>query len=126
MENLLLGIPETWNELPIKLSRITTSEDNKYLMNDDIAMVVEFDPNDAGKYIKNGDIVTIETENEKFDYHAFLYQKIKGKHHFIPISNFENKTEFAVTNLNEIKILAKILGSFREISEKTSFIRIEI
>lgn len=125
MKTIEIAIPQTWKGLPIKLSRIITTEDNRFLNNGDIAAFIQIS-NDPSNYIKSGDLICLETDSEGFDGHIFKYEPvvdIKGvKHVFIPISQFLERNEIVVDDLSEAPIKGKMLCSFRGLSEGISFL----
>lgn len=127
METIEIAIPQTWKGLPIKLSRIITTEDNRFLNNGDIAAFIQIS-NDPSNYIKSGDLICLETDSVGYDGHIYMYQPLvdtKGvKHVFLPISQFLERDEIVADNFSEVPIKGKMLCSFRGLSEGISFLNL--
>ncbi|EPH89997.1 hypothetical protein D922_03372 [Enterococcus faecalis 06-MB-DW-09] len=125
MENLEVAIPQFWKGLPVRLSRIVTTDDNPYLNNGDFAAFIQIlgDPSD---FIKPGDLLCLETDSKGFEGHVFEYHvkvETKGvRHIFSPISQFLERDEIVIDDLSEVQIKGKLLCSFRGLSEGISFL----
>lgn len=123
MEQLEVILPMFWKGLEVKLSKVATTSDNEWLSNEDTVALVKLPAGHAADYVKNGDVLLLETENKEYSSHAYHYSENKNNntHVFSPLSVFLEKETIVVADLSEIKILGKILCSFKNISEEICF-----
>lgn len=129
MENSKVILPNNWRGLPIYLSRIVTTDDNKYFRNNDIVGWADLKGEKYSDYVKNGDFVQLESLDEEFSGHVFRYElevtQAGTLHHFLPTSNFLNAKEITVKKMSDITILSKVLFIFHEMSEDIKFSQYE-
>lgn len=114
-------IPIEWNGLPVYLKNISTSSDNKFLNDGDIGLLVDLITVEPQQYIKENDLVLLESNNPKYASHSFVYTITDGKHTFTPLSNFLGRETLVYDSLNDVIILGKMLCSFRDQSEQIEF-----
>lgn len=128
MEEISIMIPTLWKGLPVKLQRVSTTPDNEILNHHDVALIVNLTDINPMMYIKENDIVLLKSTDENYASHAFKYTtgiSTKGKTHiFTPISGFLEREPLSYLTLDDVKILGKILCSFRSISEEIEYLSI--
>lgn len=125
MEPIDIVLPHTWRGFPVHLSSITTTDDSKILNNGDIVLVASLNKQNVINFIRDKDVLLLESQNEEFESHAFEYNRIVNEdgmtHKFIPLSKFLDKKTFETTSINDVNIVGKVLCSFKNVSEEIQF-----
>ncbi|QXN86324.1 hypothetical protein KV134_08945 [Tetragenococcus halophilus] len=125
MESVYITLPNTWKGLPVHLSSITTTEDNRSLNNEDTVLVASLINQNVIDFISDYDVLLLKSKDEEFESHAFKYNKIVNEdsvtHKFTPLSKFLGKKTFEATSINDVSIIGKVLCSFKGVSEEIMF-----
>lgn len=125
MNPIDIVVPNNWLGLKVELKGITTTGDNEILHNGDVVLTAKLDGENPKDYIKDGDILLLNSDNDEFDSHAYKYSKTVNEkgcvHQFAPISKFLGRQAFDCESLDDVEILGKIICAFKPVSEGMNF-----